>query len=348
LQKRELADQGDQAPGVVVSDAVGLSEIGEQPAKIISEVSKAVIGKNKVLEDILLAVLSNGHVLFEDLPGLAKTLAARSFASSVGCQFKRIQFTSDLLPADITGSYVINRSTGSFELRKGPIFTNILLADEINRAPPRTQSALLEAMQERQVTIENESLILDEPFIVLATQNPIEYEGTYPLPEAQLDRFIMKISMGYPKPLEEKEILERRVKREKDEVQINQVVSKNEILDMQKATERVYIDSELEQYIIQIVTKTREHKAVEIGASPRGSLAILKLSRAHAWIYGRDYVVPDDIKSIAVQALSHRLILSADSWVRGLKTNTVVENILTNTPVPKVPERKDEAGTPKQ
>lgn len=348
MQKREGADQGDGKPRLLVEEAVGLSTIGEQPSKIISEVSRAIIGKEKVLENILLAFLSNGHVLFEDLPGLAKTLAARSFASSVGCQFKRIQFTSDLLPADITGSYVINRGTGSFELRKGPIFTNILLADEINRAPPRTQSALLEAMQERQVTIENESLVLDEPFIVLATQNPIEYEGTYPLPEAQLDRFIMKISMGYPKPFEEKEILERRANRGKDEVQINQVVSKSEILEMQKATERVYVDSEIEQYIVQIVTKTREHKAVEVGASPRGSLAILKLSRAHAWIYGRDYVVPDDIKSVAVEALSHRLILTADSWVRGLKTNTVVEDILANTPVPKVPERKNKANMTKQ
>ena len=324
-----------------------LSSLGERPKKVIAEVSRAIVGKDTVLENILLAFLSNGHVLFEDLPGLAKTLAARSFAASTGCVYKRIQFTSDLLPADITGSYIVNRSTGNFELRKGPIFTNILLADEINRAPPRTQSALLEAMQERQVTIENDSFKLDEPFIVLATQNPIEYEGTYPLPEAQLDRFIMKISMGYPTPLQEKEILERRVMRETDEVQINQVVSKNEILEMQKSTERVYIDPELEKYIVEIVTKTRGHKAVEIGASPRGSLAILKLSRAHAWIYGRDYVVPDDVKAIAIQALSHRLILTADNWIRGIKRETVIEDIIAHTEVPKVAMQRKEEIPPK-
>jgi len=308
----------------------------EKPKKILDEVGKVIVGKRELLEKVLIAILADGHLLFEDYPGLAKTLTARCFASSLGCEFKRVQFTADLLPADITGSYVLNRRTSAFEIRKGPIFCNILLADEINRAPPRTQSALLEAMQERQVTIENTTFTLDPPFIVFATQNPIEYEGTYPLPEAQLDRFIMKVGIGYPSESEEVEILDRRTKRQSDETSMEQVVSQSELLEMRRMVEGVHIDPEIERYIVNIVSKTREHSAVEVGASPRGSLAILKLSKAHAWLHRRGYVLPDDVKAMAVPALSHRLILTADHWIRGTKPESIIESLLEKVDVPKV------------
>jgi MoxR-like ATPase len=313
-----------------------LEELQKSASKIIEEVGKAIVGKKDALEKILLAMLCDGHILFEDYPGLAKTLAARSFAQSLGCNFRRIQFTSDLLPSDITGSYVLNRNTSQFELRRGPIFCNILLADEINRASPRTQSALLEAMQEKQVTIENTTFQLDAPFLVFATQNPIEYEGTYPLPEAQLDRFLMKLSMGYPSQEEEAEILDRRTKREREEVAIDQVVSREEVLEMQRAVERIHVDPELERYIVNIVTETRNYSGVALGASPRGSLAMMKLSKARAWLRERNYVLPDDIKAVAVPALSHRIILTADQWIRGTRSESIIEGLLARVKVPKV------------
>ena len=312
-------------------------EVKQQSAlKLLESVGQAIVGKREVLRLILLAILSNGHVLFEDLPGLAKTLTARSFAQSLGCEFKRIQFTSDLLPADVTGSYVFNRANSTFELRKGPIFCNILLADEINRAPPRTQSALLEAMQERQVTIENDTLKLEKPFIVFATQNPIEYEGTYPLPEAQLDRFLVKTSIGYPTLEEEATILERRSERQSDDVVLDKIVEKPELLEMQKVVELVHIDRDLEKYIAEIVSKTRTHPSVEVGSSPRGSLAIMKLAKSNAWLDARDYVIPDDIKTVAVPALNHRLILTADNWLRGIKPQSIIDEITSKVPVPKI------------
>jgi len=304
--------------------------------QILDVVGTAIVGKKAVLRLILLSILCNGHVLFEDLPGLAKTLTSRSFAQTLGCEFKRIQFTSDLLPADVTGSYVYNRATSAFELRKGPIFCNILLADEINRAPPRTQSALLEAMQERQVTIENETMKLGAPFIVFATQNPIEYEGTYPLPEAQLYRFLVKTSIGYPTVEEETTILESRSVRRSDEVLLEKIVEKNALLEMQSLVESVHIERDLEKYIAEIVGKTRMHASVEVGSSPRGSLAILKLSKANAWLDQRDYVIPDDIKVVAIPALNHRLILTADNWLRGTKPESIIEEVLGKTTVPKV------------
>jgi MoxR-like ATPase len=316
-----------------LSEGAGLRE---KPNRILAEVGKVIVGKPELLEKVMIAILADGHLLFEDYPGLAKTLTARCFASSLGCEFKRVQFTADLLPADITGSYFLSRSTSAFELRKGPLFCNILLADEINRAPPRTQSALLEAMQERQVTIENTTFKLDSPFIVFATQNPIEYEGTYPLPEAQLDRFIMKVAIGYPSPSEEMEILDRRTKRQSDELDLQQVVTKTDLLEMRRMVEGVHIDPEIEKYIVNIVSKTREQTAVEVGASPRGSLAMLKLSKSHAWLHRRDYVLPDDVKAIAVSALSHRLILTADHWIRGTKPESIIENLLEKIDVPKV------------
>jgi len=284
----------------------------------------------------MLAILCNGHVLFEDYPGLAKTMMANCFAQASGLSFKRVQFTPDLMPADITGTYILDRSSGEFKLRKGPVFTNLLLADEINRAPPKTQAALLEAMQERQVTMEGESLQLPRPFLVLGTQNPIEYEGTYPLPEAQIDRFLIRTSVGYPNLEEEREVLRRRRVRMREEVSLAKVCSAERIVEMQEVVERIHVQDVIEEYIVTIVAATRRHPQVELGASPRGSLALMRLSAACAALRGRDFVLPDDVKEVAVPALAHRLILAADPWIRGVKPQAVVEVVLTEVPVPKV------------
>ena len=298
--------------------------------------SKAVVGKQEAVDLLLLSIVSGGHVLIEDYPGLAKTLMAKSLASALGIGFKRIQFTPDLLPADVTGSYMVNPKTSKFELREGPIFTNLLLADEINRAPPRTQSALLEAMQEKQVTIEGETLRMDEPFVVMATQNPIEYEGTYPLPEAQLDRFLMKLKIGYPGPAEEKEILRKRVEAMKDDVDVGAVATLNDVLAMRGEIERVHLEDAVMEYMVNIVRATREHKDIDVGASPRGTLALMKLSRGKAFLEGRDFVVPDDVKAIATPALAHRLVLKAEGWMKGKKPESVISEVLGSVPVPKV------------
>jgi MoxR-like ATPase len=294
------------------------------------------VGKEQVLEKVMLAILANSHILFEDYPGLAKTLLARSFAMSMGCGFSRIQFTPDLLPADITGTYVYNVRSGEFELRKGPVFTNILLADEINRAPPKTQAALLEAMQEKQTTLDGKTHILADPFIVIATQNPIEYEGVYPLPEAQLDRFMVKLQLGYPNRTEEVEIMRRRMIRGQEEIGLEPVADSNTILDLQKTVERIHVDDDVLGYIADIVQGTRSLRQVEVGGSPRGSLAIFKLSRARAVFHGRDYVIPDDVKEVVAPALVHRLIMKAESWVKGTTPNQIVEEILRTVPVPRV------------
>jgi len=304
--------------------------------KILDQVATAIVGKRNVLEKMLLAILCDGHVLIEDYPGLAKTLMAKSFATALGCAFKRVQFTPDLLPADITGTYIFDRKASEFVLRKGPVFTNVLLADEINRAPPKTQAALLEAMQERQTTLEGETHPLPRPFVVFATQNPIEYEGTYPLPEAQVDRFLMRIDIGYPTREQEKEVLDRRRARRSDDVVIKAVSNPPEILALQAAIEDVHVDEDLERYIVEIVARTREHSQVEVGASPRGSLALMKLGRARAALKGRDYVVPDDIKEIAVESLAHRILLKPDPWIKGVQTASIVREVLAAVPVPKV------------
>jgi len=283
---------------------------------------------------VMATALAGGHVLFEDFPGLGKTLIARSFATALGLSFKRIQFTPDLLPGDITGGYVFNRNKNTFELRKGPIFTNILLADEINRASPKTQSALLEAMQEGQVTIEGESLHLPEPFLVLATQNPIEYEGTFPLPEAQLDRFMVKLGVGYPNIEEEKEILRRRRARMQDELVLYQVMKPKQVAALREAVESVHVDADLEDYIASLVHATRADRRVAVGASPRGSLAFLKLSRANAAMDGRDYVIPDDVKRYAVAVLSHRLILQPEYWMSQAVNGEVIQDVVNKTAVP--------------
>jgi MoxR-like ATPase len=302
---------------------------------VIQEVEKAVVGKRGVLQLMMAAFLSSGgHILLEDYPGLAKTLVANSFARALGMQFKRIQFTPDLLPGDITGGYVFESDQNRFMLRKGPIFTNILLADEINRASPKTQSALLEAMQEYQVTLEGETLPLPDPFIVIATQNPIEYEGTFPLPEAQLDRFMVKLSIGYPSPQEEDEILKRRAERKKDVVPLQAIISPETFLEMRATVEGVYVDPDVRRYMVDLVTKSRSHRQVSVGVSPRGSLALLKLTRAWAAIQGRNYVVPDDIKQFIQPALSHRIILEPSLWDIKKSENTVIAEVTQSVSVP--------------
>ena len=313
-----------------------MEEAGNACQRIISEVRKAIVGKEQVLEKVMLAVLANSHILFEDYPGLAKTLLARSFAMSMGCGFSRIQFTPDLLPTDITGTYIYNVKTSDFELRKGPVFTNILLADEINRAPPKTQAALLEAMQERQTTLDGKTHHIPDPFIVIATQNPIEYEGVYPLPEAQLDRFLVRLQLGYPNRTEEVEIMKRRMQRAREEILLEPVAETKTILELQRTVEDIHVDDDVLAYVADIVQATRAQRQIEVGASPRGSLAIFKLSRARAVFQGRDYVIPDDVKAVAASALVHRMIMRADSWVTGLEPGQVVEDILKTIPVPKV------------
>ena len=313
-----------------------VNDVAAASQKVMDEVGRAVVGKRSVLEMIMSAVLAGGHVLLEDYPGLGKTLIARSFAAVLGLDFKRIQFTPDLLPGDITGSYVLDRVQNRFQLRQGPIFSNIVLADEINRASPKTQSALLEAMQEGQVTLEGESMTLPEPFLVMATQNPIEYEGTFPLPEAQLDRFMLKLSIGYPDVAEEKEILNRRHTRRQDEVELKPVTSATKLLKMRALVESVHVDSDLEEYIARLVHETRNDRRVAVGASPRASLAFLKMARAHAALNGRDYILPDDIKRFANPILSHRIILLPEYWVARDITGEVIADVLKKVPVPVV------------
>jgi len=310
-------------------------EAGRLCQQIIGQVRKVIVGKEKVLEQVMLAVLTNSHILFEDYPGLAKTLLARSFAMSMGCEFSRIQFTPDLLPADITGTYIYNVKNADFDLRRGPVFTNVLLADEINRAPPKTQAALLESMQERQITLDGKTHQLQDPFIVMATQNPIEYEGVYPLPEAQLDRFLVKLSLGYPSKVEEVEIMKRRMERAHEEVSLEPVVDDKQILELQKRVEQIHVDDDILGYIADLVQGTRAHRQVEIGASPRGSLAIFKLSRARAVYHSRDYVIPDDVKEVVVPALIHRMIMKAESWVKGTDPKAVVDEVVKTVPVPR-------------
>ncbi len=303
-------------------------------ARVLEAIEQAIVGKRSLLSQILAAVLAGGHVLLEDYPGLAKTLIARSFAAALGLEFRRIQFTPDLLPSDITGSYVYDRAQGRFELRKGPIFANIILADEINRASPKTQSALLEAMQEQQVTLEGETMALPEPFIVIATQNPIEYEGTFPLPEAQLDRFLLKLAVGYPTLDEEQEILRRRRARRSDVLMVGRVTDQAELLALREAIEGVYLNPDIERYIVQLVDATRRDKRVAVGASPRGSLALFKLARVRAALDGRDYVLPDDVKAFVKPALIHRLLLIPDLWMQRRAAEEVLADILRAVAVP--------------
>ncbi len=318
----------------MVTEAIPIGQAADEAKAILSEVGRAVVGKDEALEMLLMALLADGHVLIEDFPGLAKTLMARSFAVATGLEFTRVQFTPDQLPMDITGAPILDPTKGEFVFRRGPIFTNLLLADEINRAPAKTQAALLEAMQERQVTVDGVSHPVPQPFLVVATQNPIEYEGTYPLPEAQLDRFLIRIGIGYPSTDAEWEIIRDRADRGTDEVVLTPVVDTDRLRAMQQAVEGVHVEEDVGRYIVALVEATRGHDQVLVGASPRGSLAIMKMARARATLAGRDFVTPDDVKVVTVPALSHRLILRPEAWVRDITSTDVIGELLATIPTP--------------
>ncbi|GIF19282.1 MoxR-like ATPase [Actinoplanes tereljensis] len=309
-------------------------EVGRLAGAVLDSVGSVLVGKRESLELVLAGILAGGHVLLEDLPGLGKTLTARCFAQSLGLDFRRLQFTPDLLPADVTGSFLYDQRKGDFAFRAGPVFTNMLLADEINRTPPKTQAALLEAMQEKQVSVEGVTYRLDPPFHVLATANPIEYEGTYPLPEAQLDRFLIRVSFGYPTAEEEWEVLQRRMSRRQEESFLQPVVNSQVLQAMQTALESVTVEDSIGRYIVSLAAATREHASVLVGSSPRGSLALLLLARARAAMAGRDFVVPEDVKDVAIPALAHRITLRPEMWLRRVDPSFVVQEVLTNVPAP--------------
>jgi MoxR-like ATPase len=305
-----------------------------QVGRILDELERAVVGKRDVLELVLLGLIADGHVLLDDLPGVAKTLIARSLATVTGLQFRRVQFTPDLLPGDITGATVLDPTSGGFTFRAGPVFGNLVLADEVNRAPAKTQAALLEAMQERQVTVDGVTHPLPHPFLVVATQNPIEHEGTYPLPEAQLDRFLLRTRVGYPSTGDEEELLARRVARGHDDVALDPVCSPAEVVALQRAVEQVHVDAAIVSYVVALVRATRDDPQIEVGASPRGSLALVRLARAHALARGRDFVDPDDVKLVHAPALAHRLVLRSELWVRGVPAEEVLATTIAAVPAP--------------
>ncbi|MEV0268585.1 MoxR family ATPase [Hamadaea sp. NPDC050747] len=310
------------------------AEVGRVAAQVLDRVGTVVVGKRAALELVFAGILAGGHVLLEDLPGLGKTLTARMFAQALGLDFRRLQFTPDLLPADVTGSFLYDQRSHDFTFRAGPIFTNLLLADEINRTPPKTQAALLEAMQEKQVSVEGVTYRLEAPFHVLATANPIEYEGTYPLPEAQLDRFLLRVSFGYPDAAEEWNVLRRRMARQREEAVVEAVVDAATLLQMQAALETVEVEDSIGQYIVALTAATRSHPSVLVGASPRGSLALMLLARARAVMAGRDYVIPEDVKEVAVPALAHRITLRPEMWLKRVDPGSVVTDVLASTPAP--------------
>jgi MoxR-like ATPase len=317
-----------------VQSAMSVPEASELAGRVLNEVERAVVGKRIPLTLVLAAVLAKGHVLLEDFPGLGKTLAARSLARVLGLEFSRVQFTPDLLPADVTGSFLYNQREGTFEFRRGPLFTGLLLADEINRTPPKTQSALLEAMQERQVTVEGETFPLPDPFHVLATANPIEYEGTYPLPEAQLDRFLMRVSFGYPTADEEYDVVQRRLDRQREEIDLAEVTDAAGLRAMQAATETVTVDETVSRYCVRLATATRENNDVLTGSSPRGSLGLVLAARGFALVRGRDYVIPEDVKAVARAVLSHRITVKPELWMTQASGPRVVDAVLGSVPTP--------------
>jgi MoxR-like ATPase len=319
-----------------VTDQPNLSidDVAALATRVLDEVERAVVGKRDALRLVLGGILAGGHVLFEDVPGLGKTLAARSFAQALGLDFKRAQFTPDLLPADLTGSFVYDQRISDFEFRRGPLFTNLLLADEINRTPPKTQAALLEAMQERQITVEGQTFSLDAPFHVLATANPVEYEGTFSLPEAQLDRFLLRISFGYPTAAEEWDVLLRRIDRQREEQTLDAQTDVAGLLSMQRAVETVTVEDSVSRYCVSLVQATRVHPHVLIGSSPRGSLALMLTARAVAVIAGRDYVTPEDVKEVAVPALAHRMTIKPELWMSAATGASVVRDVLGSVPAP--------------
>jgi MoxR-like ATPase len=313
---------------------LSLDQVADRATAILTEVERAVVGKRQSLEIVLSGILAGGHVLMEDFPGLGKTLAARSFAQALGLDFARAQFTPDLLPSDLTGSFLYDQRSHEFTFRKGPLFTGLLLADEINRTPPKTQSALLEAMQEGQVTVEGETFPLPKPFHVLATANPVEYEGTYPLPEAQLDRFLLRVSFGYPSAADEWEVLQRRMARQQEGQVVASVTDGAGLIEMQQAVETVTVDEGVGQYCVRLVGATRSHQNLLMGASPRASLALLLTSRAYAVLRGRDYVTPEDVKAVAHAALDHRVTVRPELWMNDVSAASVVDSVLSSVPTP--------------
>jgi MoxR-like ATPase len=323
------------------SEAISPEEVGTLAAAVLDEVERAIVGKREAVGLVLLGVLAGGHVLLEDVPGVAKTLAARSLCQATGLSYSRIQFTPDLMPADVTGSSFYDARRAELEFRPGPLFANLVLGDEINRAPPKTQAALLEAMQEHQVTADGTTHRLPEPFAVIATQNPIEYEGTYPLPEAQLDRFLLRVSIGYPDRSGERELVQRRADRGREDAGLRAVTDVDGILAMQAAVERVEISEPVASYLVDIVRATREMHGVQVGASPRASVALLQASRAMAALSGRAFVLPDDVKSVAEPCLAHRLSLLPEMWLRGVQPGELVRRCLAGVPVPVGFEHED-------
>ena len=313
---------------------LGLPEVSRRAAAVLDEVGRAVVGKREALELVLAGILAGGHELIEDMPGLGKTLAARSFAQTLGLDFTRAQFTPDLLPADLTGSFIYDQKEGDFSFRAGPLFTGLLLADEINRTPPKTQAALLEAMQERQVTVEGQTFVLDPPFHVIATANPVEYEGTYPLPEAQLDRFLLRVTFGYPTSDQEWGVLERRLARQREEQVLDAVTHGEGLRAMQSAVETVTVEESVGRYCVALAAATRDHPQVLMGASPRGALALMLTGRAYAVIRGRDYVVPEDVKAVAASVLAHRVTIRPELWMSDVTGATVVRSVLNQVPTP--------------
>ncbi len=311
-----------------------VKEAGELAGRVLTEVEKAVVGKSGALRLVLAGIMAKGHVLLEDYPGLGKTLAARSFAQALGLDFARAQFTPDLLPADLTGSFVYDQRQGEFQFRRGPLFTGLLLADEINRTPPKTQAALLEAMQERQITVEGETFVLPEPFHVLATANPIEYEGTYPLPEAQLDRFLLRVSFGYPTAEQEHVVVTNRLARRREEIVLDQVTDAPGLLALQAAVETVDVDESVSRYCVALAEATRSHHEVLTGSSPRGSLGLVLTARAFAVLRGRDYVVPEDVKAVARPVLAHRITVKPELWMTEASGLRVVDAVLGSVPTP--------------
>ncbi|RIK15179.1 MAG: ATPase [Acidobacteria bacterium] len=316
------------------TQTLSVAEVADRAGEVLDRVEQAVVGKREALTLVLTTILSRGHVLLEDFPGLGKTLAARSFAQTLGLDFTRAQFTPDLLPSDLTGSFVYDQKRAEFAFRPGPLFTGLLLADEINRTPPKTQSALLEAMQEHQVTVEGQTFALPQPFHVLATANPVEYEGTYPLPEAQLDRFLMRVSFGYPSPEEEWDVLRRRLARQSEDQHLEPVTDAAGLTAMQDAVETVPVEDDISRYCVELATATRRHRAVLVGASPRGSLALMLTARAYAVVQGRDYVAPEDVKAVAHAVLDHRISIKPELWMSETGGAAVVDAALGQVPVP--------------
>lgn len=326
-------------------EQMSLTEVGDYATRVLDAVNTVVVGKREPLELVLAGILAGGHVLFEDYPGLAKTLTARCFAQTLGMGFNRLQFTPDLLPADVTGSFLYDQKNSDFVFRQGPVFTNLLLADEINRTPPKTQAALLEAMQEHQVSVEGATYRLASPFCVLATANPVEYEGTYPLPEAQLDRFLLRVSFGYPDRDDEWTVLQRRLDRRQESVALEPVVDAATLVRMQQALENVAIEDSVGRYIVDLVAATREHSQIQLGASPRGSLAVMLLARARAVMSRRQFVIPEDVKAVAPSALSHRIALRPELWLRNADSSQIIAQLCDEVPVPASEQLPSYAGS---